>query len=105
MWMLVAREPRPDALVWPGRHGLAALDAVVWPLLFVLAVHRLPAPAGLVVPFTAAVAVLCAAVRLRRALWCNHRYRFTTWRWGGIAFGVLVFGLALQLFLAASMWS
>jgi hypothetical protein len=29
MWLLVAREPRPDAPDWPGRRMLAALDAVV----------------------------------------------------------------------------
>ena len=29
MWLLVAREPRPDAPDWPGRRLLAAVDAVV----------------------------------------------------------------------------
>ena len=103
MWILVAREPRPDARVWPGRHGLAALDAVVWPLWWVWAAHQLPAPTGLVGPLAAAVAVLCAAVRLRRALWRNHRYRFTTWRWACAASVVLVFGLAIRLFLMPSV--
>ena len=36
MWLLVAREPRPDAPDWPGRRLLAAVDAVAWPLLWVL---------------------------------------------------------------------
>ena len=42
MWLLVARGPRPDAPDWPGRRMFAAVDAVVWPLLWVLLI----APSG-----------------------------------------------------------
>ena len=58
MWLLVAREPRPDAPDWPGRRMLAAVDAVVWPLLWVLLVRHAPEPVGLVGPFVTAMAVL-----------------------------------------------
>ena len=39
MWLLVAREPRPDAPDWPGRRLLAAVDAVIWPLMWVLLIR------------------------------------------------------------------
>ena len=58
MWLLVAREPRPDAPDWPGRRLLAAVDAVAWPLLWVLLIRQVPGPAGLVGPFVTALAVL-----------------------------------------------
>lgn len=32
MWMVLAREPLPDAADWPGRHTLALVDAVGWPV-------------------------------------------------------------------------
>ena len=56
-----------------------------------------PKPVGLVGPFVAAVALLCALGRLHRALWVNHRYRFTTWRWGRIAAALLLMGVVLKL--------
>ena len=33
MWILFARAPRPDAIVWSGRRLLAAIDAIVWPAI------------------------------------------------------------------------
>jgi len=99
MWLLVAREPRPDAPYWPGRRWLAAVDAAMWPLLSVLLLSHAPRPVGLVGPFVAAVAVLCALGRLHRALWVNHRYRFTTWRWGRIAAALMLMGVVLKLSL------
>ena len=48
MWQLVAREPRPDAPEWPGRRLLAAVDAVVWPLMWVLLIQHAPQPLGLI---------------------------------------------------------
>ena len=71
MWLLVAREPTPDAPYWPGRRLLAAVDAAVWPLLWVLVFSHAPKPVGLVGPFVAAVAFLFALGRLHRALWIN----------------------------------
>lgn len=101
MWLLVAREPRPDAPEWPGRRWLAGVDAVVWPLIWVLVIEQLPAHVGLVGPFVAAVALLIALGRLRRAIWINHRYRFTTWRWGKLVAGLMLIGLVLKLTVAA----
>ena len=97
MWLLVAREPRPDAPDWPGRRLLAAIDAVVWPLLWVWVFRHAPAPVGLVEPFVTAMAVLFGLVRLHRALWVNHRYWFTTWRWGRVAAALLVVGAELKV--------
>ena len=96
MWLAVAREPKPDAPYWPGRRLLAAVDAAAWPLLWVLVFSHAPKPVGLVGPFVAAVALLCALDRLRRALRVNHRYRFTTWRWGRIAAALLLVGAVLK---------
>lgn len=99
MWLLVAREPRPDAPRWPGRRLLAAVDAVVWPLLWALLVRQAPHPVGLVGPFvTSVVAVLCVG-RLHRAIWLNHRYWFTTWRWVKVIAAVVLVGMVLKLSL------
>jgi hypothetical protein len=97
MWLLVAREPRPDAPDWPGRRLLAAVDAVAWPALWVLLVRHAPEPMGIVGPFVTALAVLLGMRRLHRALWVNHRYWFTTWRWGRVAAVLMVFGAVLRL--------
>ncbi len=97
MWLVVAREAKPDVPYWPGRRLLAAVDAVVWPLLWALVFSHAPKPVGLVGPFVAAVALLCALGRLHRALWVNHRYWFTTWRWGRIAAALLLMGVVLKL--------
>ena len=99
MWLLVAREPRPDAPYWPGRRWLAAVDAAMWPLLWVLLFSHAPKPVGLVGPFVAGVALLCALGRLHRALWVNHRYWFTTWLWGRIAAALMLMGVVLKLSL------
>lgn len=96
MWLLVAREPTPDAPYWPGRRWLAAVDAVVWPVAWVMLVQAGPGPLGIVGPMVAALAALAGAGRLRRALWVNHRYRFTTWRWGRITGVVFAIGLVLK---------
>ena len=60
-----------------------------------------PKPVGLVGPFVAAVALLVALGRLHCALWVNHRYRFTTWRWGRIAAALLLIGVVLKLTTSA----
>ena len=99
MWLLYARTPRPDAPYWPGRRLLAAVDALGWPLLWVIGFSHVPRPVGLVGPFVAAVALLCALGRLHRALWANHRYRFTTWRWGRAVAVLLLIGAAMKLML------
>lgn len=101
MWLVVAREPRPDAPYWPGRRLLVVVDAVLWPLLWVPVFSHAPKPVGIVGPFVAAVAVLCALGWVHRALWENHRYRFTTWRWGRIVAALLLMGLVMKLMLPA----
>ena len=99
MWLLVAREPLPDAPYWQGRHLLAAVDAVVWPIVWVLLINDAPAPVGLVGPFLSAVALLCGLGRLHRALWVNHQYRFTTWRWGRVLAALMLLGLVMKAML------
>ena len=101
MWLLIAREHAPDAPYWPGRRVLAAVDAALWPLFWVLLFSHAPKPVGVVGPFVAAVALLCALGRLHRALWVNHRYRFTTWRWGRAVAALLLMGMVLKLALPA----
>ena len=101
MWLVVAREPKPDAPYWPGRRVFAAVDATVWPLLWVLVFSHAPKPVGLVGPFVAAIALLCALGRLHRALWVNHRYWFTTWRWGKVLGAMLLIGAVMKLSMSA----
>lgn len=101
MWVLIARAPQPDAAYWPGRCLLAAVDAAGWPLFWVMAINHAPKSTGLVGPFFAAVALVCALERVYRAVWVNHRYRFTTWRWGKPVAILLLFGLVLKMMLPA----
>jgi hypothetical protein len=101
MWIVITRTRRPDASIWPGRKGLAAIDAVVWPLLWVVVVWHAPAPTGLIGPVVCASAALSATMRLRRALWANERYWFTTWRWGKVAAAMLLMGWVLKLAMLA----
>lgn len=99
MWLLVAREPLPDAPHWPGRSWLAALDAVAWPLAAIALVIHLDQTMslGVVKLVVLGVAPLLAASRLHRALWANHRYRFTTWRWGKPMLMLLAVGLVMKI--------
>jgi membrane-associated PAP2 superfamily phosphatase len=101
MWLLVAREPRPDAPDWPGRRLLAAVDAVAWPLMWMLLIQQVPGPAGLVGPFVTALAVLLGLGRLHRALCVNHRYWFTTWRWVKVLGAMLLIGAVLKIAMTA----
>lgn len=97
MWLLVARAPPPDLPYWPGRRWLAVLDALLWPLAWVALLRVVPAPLGVVGPLAVAAVALCAVGRLHRAVWRNHRYRFTTWRWGRLLAGLLLMGSVLKL--------
>ena len=101
MWLLVAREPRPDAPNWPGRRLLAAVDAVARPLMWVLLIRQVPEPVGLVGPVVTALAVLLGLGRLHRALWVNNRYWFTTWRWGKVLGAMLLIGAVMKLSMPA----
>jgi hypothetical protein len=47
------------------------------------------------------VSPLCAVGRLHRALWVNHRYWFTTWRWSQVLGALLLMGAVMRLALLA----
>ena len=97
MLLLLSRPPRPDAPYWPGRRWLAVLDALDWPMVWILAVAFAPAPAGVVGWLVVALAACSALGRCRRAMLINHRYRFTTWRWSRAIAVLLAIGLVLKL--------
>lgn len=96
MWLLVAREPRQDAPQWTGRRGLAALDAVVWPAAAFLLIYMASEPLGAVGPVAISAVLVASLVRLHRAICRNHRYWFTTSRWGGVALGLMLVGAAIK---------
>ena len=97
MWLLVARPPLPDARCLPGRRCLAAIDALLWPLLWVIVVSHAPPAVGIVGPIVTAMAIVYGVVRLHRALWFTHRYWFTTWRWGRVVVLLLLIGAVLKM--------
>jgi hypothetical protein len=47
--------------------------------------------------FIMAMLVMSAARRLFTALLANHRYHFTTWRWGRVLVWTMVLGALLKL--------
>jgi len=96
MWLVVVKEPLPDMAYWPGRLWLAMVDAVSWPALWLLLVRRAPVPTGLIGSAAVALAALFALNRLHRAVWLNHRYRFTTWRLGKAIAALMLIGLVLK---------
>lgn len=97
MWVIFARAPPPDAKVWPGRHALALVDAVAWPVAWVAFVLGLPAWGGLVSHCMIALCAVSAFARAYQAMAHNHRYHFTTWRWGRWIAILLTYGYALKL--------
>jgi hypothetical protein len=101
MWVLFARAPPPDAPYWPGRRWLAAIDAVAWPGVAWFALNQVASSGGLVLALAMALLVVSAARRLFMALLANHRYQFTTWRWGRFLTWMLAVGVLLKLGLPA----
>ncbi len=97
MWLLVVREPRQDAPQWSGRKSLAVVDALAWPVAAVLLMSLSPLHLGVVGPVLMVTVLLLSVSRLRRAIWLNHRYRFTTWRWGGLVLSLMLIGSVLKL--------
>jgi hypothetical protein len=97
MWMIFTRAPHLDALYWPGRRLLAAMDAVAWPAMWVVLVFNARASMGILGWVSIAWVSWAGVKRLRRAVIENHRYRFTTWVWGRVVFGLIVFGATLKL--------
>ena len=99
MWIMFAHAPAPDVANWPGRRWLAAMDAVAWPVIAFALLLRVPGATGLVLP---AVGVACGwagLARLHTAVWANHRYRFTTWRWLRILFVLVTIALTMKVSL------
>ena len=92
MWILLSRPPRPDAAIWRGRKTWAAIDAVLWPGLYLATLLRVASHAGVFVPVGVAIALLWAIHRLRVALWTNQRYRFTSLRVATIGGALLLVG-------------
>ena len=99
MFLIVAREPEADAPYWPGRRWIAAIDGLVWPVMWVVVIANIPAPVGVVGAVGTAFALLAALRRLHRAVWNNQRYRFTTWRWGRPVVIMVLIGWVLKLSL------
>ena len=99
MFLIVAREPAADVPYWPGRRWFAAIDALAWPVMWVVVIANIPAPVGVVGAVVTAFAVLAALSRLHRAVWNNQRYQFTTWRWGRLVLAMALFGWVMKLSL------
>lgn len=104
MWVIFARASPPDAQVWLGRRMLALVDAIAWPAAFAAWLLGLSVPLGLVGQFALAWCGVAAVRRAARALGENHRYHFTTWRWGRWLFLAVLFGYALKLAVALTAW-
>jgi hypothetical protein len=99
MLVVLYRSPRPDANQWPGRRWLAALDAVLWPALWIALVAALQDRTGVLGPVAIAFLVMFATASFARALWRNERYWFSTWRWGRVLAILMAGGLLLKLLL------
>ena len=102
MWLFFTRTPRPDAPHWRGRRWCAAVDAIAWPLAWIAAAMQLSAASGIVRGAIVTAAAVATLRRLRRALWNNHRYHFSTWRWGRVLAILMLIGWALKLTLLAT---
>jgi hypothetical protein len=96
MWILFARAPLPDAPYWPGRRWLAGVDAVAWPGAAWCWLGQFAESGGLVLALVTALVAVLAVQRLFTALLVNHRYHFTTWRWGRRVLWLLAVGLFLR---------
>ena len=101
MWVLFARAPLPSAPYWPGRRWLAAIDAVAWPGVAWFALNQVASSGGLVLALPMALLVMSAVWRFFTALLANHRYHFTTGRWGRILAWMVAVGVLLKLGLPA----
>lgn len=93
--MLVARAPRPDAPLWPGRQLLSVVDAVAWPAAGLAAMSLVP-KAGVVGLIVDCLLVLMTVRRTSTALFRNERYRFTTFRWGIPVITLVALGIAMK---------
>jgi hypothetical protein len=98
MWILFARSPKPDVRYWAGRRCFAALDALVWPAVFLALVIRAPYPTGIFGQVLLALAAIAALRRLHIALWRNEQYWFTLRGWGMPVVVLLAVGGVLKVF-------
>lgn len=96
MWLVMSPQPKPDAIVWPGRRILAVVDAIAWPALLVLAIVSVQVETGLFGRVVIVLAALAAISRVRRAAFRNERYRFTTSRWASSVVWLLALGFAVS---------
>ena len=96
MLILIPRAVRPSAAYWPGRRGLAAVDAIAWPLIWLAAITFAPFDAGIVGSFVTGISIVSALLRLHRAMWRNERYWFTTWLWGRPVVVLAVVAVAMK---------
>ena len=62
---------------------------------------HVPGDAGIILPMAGAILGLNGLMRLHSALYVNHRYRFTTWRWGRVAILLVLVGAAMKF---AILW-
>ena len=103
MWVIFARAPPPDAQVWPGRRVLAFVDAVAWPAAWAAWLLGLSIPLGLVGQCALAWCGVVAVRRAARAVVENHRYHFTTRRWGRWLALVVLFAYGLKMVASLSV--
>ena len=78
--------------------AIQTTPAIVWPALWFVAILTVP-KTGLVGTVVEALSIMFALRRAYLAVFCNERYRFTTWRWGVplaslVALGALIKVLA-----------
>jgi hypothetical protein len=98
MWMWWMPDQRPDASAWPGRVVLAVLDALLWPLAWIVAALRSPLPLGLVGQVVMALSLLFLITRIWKAITNNPRYFFTTGRWLLPMVALAAYGMVLKAF-------
>ena len=82
---------------WRGRRFLASLDALAWPAILLVAIRTAPFSTGAIGLVASSLAFMIAARRLHRAILRNHRYEFTTLRWGTVLAWILALGAGLKL--------
>ena len=97
MLILYGRPAKPDVGYFPGRRWLALLDAVAWPVAWLIAISAIPYDTGVLGIFARAVLILIALARYQRAVFRNERYRFSTLRWGVPILALLALGELMKV--------
>jgi hypothetical protein len=73
------------------------IDAIAWPVIWLVLLAIAPFDIGLVGWVALGVAGVAAISRTHRAIWRNERYRFTTLRWGMATAVLVAVGLAMSI--------